>query len=99
MRKVMAIGFLPTLVVRANFTLMRNSRRTQRLVNHFPKLGDWLDYVQLTYVNQNAVFLPASWNVFDRKMRTRTNNHIEGNWVFICTSFNGYFCVAAEEIE
>lgn len=78
-RKIMAIGFLPTLLVRHNFALMRNSRRTQRLVNRFPSLDDWLDYVERTYVSQNAVFPPAKWNVFDRKCKTRTNNHIEGN--------------------
>jgi hypothetical protein len=77
-RKVMAIGFLPLLLVRQNFVLLRNSRQTRRLIGRFPKLDDWLDYVQTTYVNVNSPFPPSSWNVFNRDCYTRTNNHVEG---------------------
>jgi MULE transposase domain len=77
-RKVMAIGFVPTLLVRKNFNLLRTSRRVQRLVNTFPRLNDWLDYVDATYIHANALFRPALWNVYDRKSHSRTNNHVEG---------------------
>jgi len=43
-RKVMAIGFLPVLLVRQNFTLLRNSRTVQRLIRRYPSLDDWLQY-------------------------------------------------------
>jgi hypothetical protein len=36
-RKVMAIGYLPVLLVRQNFHLLRTSRRTMRLCR-FPEL-------------------------------------------------------------
>jgi hypothetical protein len=77
-RRVMAIGFLPTLLVRQNFLLLRNSRRVQRLINTYPTLDEWLEYVQTTYIDQDSHFPPAIWNVYDRKCDTRTNNHLAG---------------------
>jgi hypothetical protein len=78
MRKIMAIGFLPVLVVRNNFTNLRTHRRTNRLVGRFPALDEWLDYVETTYISRNAVFGTTVWNVYDRNVDTRTNNHLEG---------------------
>jgi len=40
--RVMVIGYLPVLVVRQNFIMLRNSRRGQHLVR-FPELDDWLE--------------------------------------------------------
>jgi hypothetical protein len=77
-RRVMAIGFLPTLLVRQNFLLFWNSRRVQRLINTYPTLDDWFEYVQTTNINQDCQFSPAIWNVYDRKCDIRTNNHLEG---------------------
>lgn len=77
-KKVMAIGFLPTMLVRQNFDLLRNTNRTQRLVQRFPQLDDWLDYVQNTYINRNSLFPPSVWNIYKRSTNTRTNNHLEG---------------------
>jgi len=77
-RKVMAIGFLPVLLIRKNFTMLRNGRRSQRVLRRFLELDDWLDYVQSTYINGNSPFPPAVWNVFNRNSNTRTNNHVEG---------------------
>jgi MULE transposase domain len=80
-RKFMSMGFLPSLLVRQNFGLLRNCARVQRLINTYPRLDNWLDYVDTIYVNRNALFPPATWNVFDRDRDTRTNNHVEGEWV------------------
>jgi hypothetical protein len=45
-RKVMAIGYLPVLLVRQHFHILRTSRRTMRLCRGFPELTDFLDYFQ-----------------------------------------------------
>lgn len=89
-RKVMAIGFLPTLLVRQNFNLLRSSRRVQRLINTFPRLDDWFEYVDATYVQTNALFRPSIWNVYDRKSHTRTNNHVEGMLYSCCYERNAF---------
>lgn len=79
-RKVMAIGFLPLLLVRQNFNLLKGSRRTQREMQRIPALAQWFDYVEATYVSSNATFPPRMWNVHERSMETRTNNHLEGSY-------------------
>jgi len=77
-RKVTALGFLPVLLVRQNFFLLRGSRRTDRLIRRHQGMEEWLDYVEGTYINNNAIFPPPVWNVYGREMNTRTNNHLEG---------------------
>ena len=78
LRKVMAIGYLPVLLVTMNFTQLVNDRRTTRLVNRFPALQDFLQYVRNMYVRQGSFFPPAIWNVYQRDMTHRTNNKVEG---------------------
>lgn len=82
-RKFMSLGFLPTMLVMQNFTLLRSGRRVQRMMNTYPALVQWLDYVDVTYVKRNSLFPPPTWNVFDRRSDTRTNNHVEGEFYFI----------------
>lgn len=77
-RKVMAIGYLPLAVVHMNFTALVGARRTQRLTARYPQLADFLTYVSNTYVRHRATFPPPVWNVYDRGMDQRTNNHVEG---------------------
>ncbi len=77
-RKVMALAFLPVLLLRQNFFVLRNSRRTQRLCRRMPEIEEWLDYVQQTYIDNNATFPAPVWNVYQRDLQTRTNNHLEG---------------------
>lgn len=77
-RRVMSIGFLPTLLVRQNFNLLRASRRTQVTIARHPRAGDWLDFIERNYVQRNSLFPPSVWNVYDRSCSTRTNNHAEG---------------------
>ena len=52
-RKVLAIGFLPLLVTRQNFVLLRHGRRVRRLLRQYQLLDDWLDYVETTYINNS----------------------------------------------
>ena len=82
-RKVMAIGFLPVLLVQQNFVMFRNGRFIRRLVQRYPELEDWLEYVETTYIRNNATFPPPMWNVFGRTMDTRTNNHLEGTSLLV----------------
>ncbi|KAL8614056.1 hypothetical protein ACOMHN_026273 [Nucella lapillus] len=76
-RQVMSIGYLSLTVVNMNFNNLVNARRSQRYVNRYPALVDFFAYVRNTYVRQQATFSPALWNVFDRNMSQRTNNHVE----------------------
>lgn len=93
-RKVMAIAYLPLLVVRLNFNMLRASRRIQRLIANHPPLDDWFDYVEQTYIRANSMFPPPTWNVFDRGVQTRTNNHLEGKHSY----FNRCTCLCATEM-
>jgi hypothetical protein len=60
-RKVMAIGYLPLLLVRQNFHLLRTSRRTMRLCRRFPELTDFLDYFQRNYLNVPSPDVECVW--------------------------------------
>jgi len=48
-RHVMAIAFLPLILVRQNFLLLHQSRTCVNLILQFPPLTDWLEYIHLTY--------------------------------------------------
>uniref|UniRef100_A0AAV2J7G9 MULE transposase domain-containing protein n=1 Tax=Knipowitschia caucasica TaxID=637954 RepID=A0AAV2J7G9_KNICA len=74
-RKLMALGYLPRPLVRLNFNSLRRSQRTIRLIDRNPSLLDFFGYVQNTYIG--GFFPVPLWNVFDREMDTRTNNHVE----------------------
>jgi hypothetical protein len=80
-RLIMAIAFLPPQLVRNNFNMLINSRSTARLVQRFPTFQLWLDYVKATYIQANALFATGMWNVFNRSVNTRTNNHLEGKYI------------------
>jgi len=77
-RKIMAIGFLPVILVRQNFFMLHGSRPTQRLIRRYPALGQWFTYVETTYIGNNVLFPPPIWNVYTRGMDSRTINHLEG---------------------
>ena len=76
-RRVMAIGHLPLPLVLSNFNLLLHHRRTRRVQQEYPELRDFLLYVSNTYVVPGAAFPPALWNVYQRTMEQRTNNHVE----------------------
>lgn len=77
-RQFMAIGFLPTLLVRSNFNMLRGSRRVRRKIHTYPPFENWLNYMAATYIDQDALFPPNTWNVYKRNSYSRTNNHVEG---------------------
>ena len=52
-RKVMAIGYLPLLLVRQNFNIHRNANSTRRLERRFSALNDFFNYVQRNYLDGN----------------------------------------------
>lgn len=76
-QKVMSLGFLPTALVRQAFTNFVNGRRIVRLQQNFQQLATFLQYVSRVYVNRRSLFRPPMWNVYDRNIDTRTNNHVE----------------------
>jgi hypothetical protein len=84
----MEIGYLPLLLVRQNFNILRNASNTRRLVRLFPALNDFLVYVQRIYFDGN--FPPTMWNVFERNMDNsvfkrnmdnRSNNFVESKFI------------------
>jgi hypothetical protein len=80
-RRVMAIGFLPTAVVALNFQeLLNHEPRTQRAIRRHPNLRRWFMYVDRTYIMDRSDFPVPTWNAFDRDMDVRTNNHMEGEY-------------------
>ena len=80
LRKIIAIGHLPVALVRQNFNLLTTDRSTRRLVNTYPSLNDFLLYIANTYVQ--GTFPVAMWNVYGRGHDCRTNNIVEGLYLF-----------------
>ena len=72
----MSIGFLPMAIVRNNSALLYTENRTRRLFRRYPALVEFFNYMYNNYINGN--FPIALWNVCDRDMDCRTNNHAEG---------------------
>ena len=78
-RKVFALGYLPLPVVRLSFQQLLQAGSTQRAMNALPPLREFLEpYLRDRYVRANAPFPPADWNVYNRDIDQRTNNHVEG---------------------
>ena len=85
-RKAMALGFLPLALVRISFQQLLHSQNTQRLIQTYPELQEFLvTYLQNRYILANAQFPPADWNVFNRDMDQRTNNSVECKYALIST--------------
>ena len=75
----MAIGYLPLLLVRQNFNILRKANDTRRLVRRFPALINFLVHVQRNYFD--GIFPPTMWNVFKRNMDNRSNNFVESMFI------------------
>lgn len=80
-RKVMSLGYLPLAIVRLTFNLIYISRSIARLMRNVPRLREFVNYFRQNYINGN--FTPTLWNVFNRDVDFRTNNHVEGKKTFI----------------
>jgi len=75
-RKFMALAHLPVPLVRQNFGLLSTARSTRRLINRYPSLFDFIRYLENNYIF--GQYTVQRWNVYDRDIDTRTNNHVEG---------------------
>jgi hypothetical protein len=75
-RKFMALAHLPVPLVRQNFGLLSTARYTRRLINRYPALFDFIRYLENNYIS--GQYTVQKWNVYDRDIDTRTNNHVEG---------------------
>lgn len=75
-RRVMSLGYVPTALVRLTFNLIYSSRSAARLMRNVPGLQQFVDYFRQNYIDGN--FRPTLWNVFNRDVDFRTNNHVEG---------------------
>ena len=75
-RKIMSLAFLPTAIVRMTFNLIYRSRSVARLFTNYPSLREFVDYFTQNYLN--GLFRPPTWNVYERDVDCRTNNHVEG---------------------
>lgn len=65
-------------LVRNNFNLFCDSRRTNSLLHRYPAFQSWITYVSSTYIANNATFPTPMWNVFTGNINMRSNNHLEG---------------------
>ena len=81
----MAIGPLPVAVVRLNFRLLLADRQTRRLRRVHPELDEFIQYMEHTYVGENAMLPPVVWNVYRRGSDNRTNNRVEGKNLYFFT--------------
>ena len=73
-RRIMALPFLPILLLRMNFDL--HLQRNQRLIRRYPALTRLINYVQQTWLN--GPYPLALWNVYNRPLPLRTTNTCEG---------------------
>ena len=76
-RKIMALPFLPVLLLRNSYNLLK--RRCRRLIRRNPRLARLNRYFERTWLNGG--FPIPLWNCFNRPVRLRTTNAVEG-WNF-----------------
>jgi hypothetical protein len=72
----MALAHLPVSLVRQHFGFLSTARSTRRLINRYPDLFDFIRYLENNYIF--GQYTVQRWNVYDRDIDTRTNNHVEG---------------------
>ena len=84
----MTLAYLPVAVVRINFQLMFTSTTVRRLIRQFPAIAQFITYFEQNYIN--GVFKPKVWNVYERDVDFRTNNHVEGmkKYCFVGDSYS-----------
>ena len=76
-RKLMALGFIPLSFVLICYRNLRAEPVTNQVLAMYPQLGLFFAYFEQTWLNENATFPPRLWNVYNRRMEFRTNNHVE----------------------
>ena len=76
-KKCMAIGYLPVAVVNMNFTALCQTRSTQRLIQRFPRLADFVAYMRTNYVTAQST-ISASQMVRCSERHGPTNQQLCG---------------------
>ncbi|XP_063062496.1 uncharacterized protein LOC134455401 [Engraulis encrasicolus] len=76
-RRAMAVVFLPPAVVRQSFREAAGSEETAGLVGEHPALGDFIRYLEQTYLGEHALFPPHIWNAYGHRQDNTDNNHVE----------------------
>ena len=84
-QKVMAMGFLPLNILRANWRNLQQAPNTVALLQQYQRLNRFVRYFSRNWMNPNGIFRPMRWNVYMRPMEYRTNNAVEAfnrawNW-------------------
>ena len=74
----MAVGFLPVLLLQHNFRVFVGCRESRRLIRLHPGLAEFVQYLEDTYISENALFGRDVWCVYGRHMANRSNNAVEG---------------------
>ena len=77
-QKFMAMGYLPVALVKQNYRILSTEIATVRLVQRFPMLANFIQYLERNYIVDGCQFTPQLWNVFGRTSDNRTNNFVEG---------------------
>ena len=81
LRLCFSLAFIPLPNVAQELNSLIAAPPTQALIQRYPRLQEFFDYIINTYINGN--FPPDTWNVFTRGIDTRTNNYVEsyfGRW-------------------
>ena len=74
----MATGYLPVLLLKQNFRAFAMERATRQLTRQYPQIVDFIQYMEDTYVGEQALFQPLVWSVYGRRSDNRSNNWVEG---------------------
>jgi hypothetical protein len=94
-RKFMALAHLPVPLVRLSFGFLSTARSTRRLINRYPALFDFIRYLENNYIF--GQYTVQRWNVYDRDIDTRTNNHVEGLY-FLSRKISNWMQSAPESV-
>jgi hypothetical protein len=74
-QKCMSLCFLPMPLVRVSYLQLVGIAGVNAMINNYPRLRDFFQYIRLTYFDGN--FRPAIWNCYNRSSVARTNNFVE----------------------
>ena len=71
----MALGFLPLQFITGAFHVLSTSVLVAQ--REYPNLVHFFEYVRDTYILADSNFPPHKWNLWHRRMDTRTTNFIK----------------------
>lgn len=76
-RSIMALAFVPINFVRLSYQNLRQDPVTLQKIVQYPGLAALVLYFENQWLRADGVFPPNTWNVHERPMEFRTNNHVE----------------------